>query len=392
MLLQFPQSFFWGTSTAAAQIETASEHSFKGIRSRDGHIFDRTSDHELRRDEDAYHIQRFGTVYRCSVDWARLQTLPYGEFHQHVVIEYQNFFQKLEEGGTKIMFVLHHFVNPKWFEDKGSWLKEENIDFFIDFAKKCIHHFGKHVSYWNTFNEPNVYAMNGYCLGIFPPYHKNLFKASRVIRHLGIAHNTLYTMLKVHDKSKPVGISFNTTLMKAKNILGYPVAKIADYWFNEWSATHFEKVDFWGLSYYAQIYYDPFPISEVHSPGKLAKMGIRHDKMWAYKPEGLGIMMRRFHNKYNKPIVITENGICTDEDAVRIGAIKDYLTVIHEAIRGGIDVLGYIHWSLFDNFEWDLGPTYRFGLLKVDLETKNRLDTEGARFYEKVTKQNAIEI
>ena len=86
MRLQFPNDFFWGTSTAAAQIETASDHSFKGLRSKDGHIFDRTADHELRRDEDVEHIARFGTVYRCSVDWARLQTEPFGAFHQPLLV------------------------------------------------------------------------------------------------------------------------------------------------------------------------------------------------------------------------------------------------------------------------------------------------------------------
>ena len=392
MQLQFPQDFFWGTSTASAQIETASEHSFKGLRAIDGHVFDRTTDHELRRAEDVQHIRRFGTMYRCSVDWARLQAEPYGGFHHETVVEYRHFFQELTNGGTDMMFVLHHFANPKWFEAKGGWLYEENVGFFMDFVKKCIFHFGKYVSYWNTFNEPNVYAMNAYILGVFPPFQKGFGKANEVLRNMSVAHNTVYTLLKVNDKNKSVGISLNTASMKGTNILGYPVAKFVDYWFNKWSASFFEKVDFWGLSFYAQVLFDPRPISEVHRPGKLDKIGIARDKMWAYNPDALGKILRRFHKKYKKPIIITENGICTDDDAVRVQAIKDYLTVIHEAISDGVGVKGYIHWSTFDNFEWHLGPTYRFGLLKVDLETKNRLDTEGARFYERVTKANAVEV
>lgn len=188
------------------------------------------------------------------------------------------------------------------------------------------------------------------------------------------------------------GISLNTTSMKSAHILGYPFAKFVDYWFNKWSASLFEKVDYWGLSFYAQILFDPYPISEVPRPHQLDKMGDANDKTEAYKPEVLGRILRRFYKKYQKPIIITENGICTDNDAVRVQAIKDYLAVIHEAISNGVAVKGYIHWSTFDNFEWNLGPTYRFGLLKVDLETKNRLYTEGARFYEKVTKANAVEV
>ena len=392
MRLQFPNDFFWGTSTAAAQIETASEHSFKGLRSKDGHIFDRTADHELRRDEDVEHISRFGTVYRCGVDWARLQTEPFGAFHQPVIEEYRHFFKQLQQRDMSIMFVLHHFTNPKWFEAKGGWLHEENIGMFTDFVKKCIHHFGRNVAMWNTFNEPNVYAGNGYLMGNFPPHHRSLNKTMDVLRNMSIAHNTAYTMLKVADKSKLVGISQNTALFEGTNPLGWVVAKLLDNVFNKRPARLFEQVDFMGVSYYAHMLCNPNLISEINHPGKLAKMGYPHDKMWAYKPEGLGFILRRLHKKYKKPIIITENGVCSSDDAVRIQAIKDYMKVIHDCIKDGVYVKGYIHWTTFDNFEWDLGPTYNFGLMRVDPETKDRIDTEAARFYEQVAKDNAIEV
>lgn len=392
MLLHFPKDFFWGTSTAATQIETASEHNWKGVKSRDGHVFDRTIDHEKRRDEDVEHIARFGTVYRCGVDWARLQPEPFGKFDHAVVEEYQKFFKKLKEKNMKIMFVLHHFTNPKWFEKKGGWLYEENAGYFSDFVKKCINNFGKYVSYWNTFNEPNVYALNAYLLGKFPPFFKSFRKANEVIQNMGIAHEAAYTMLKVYDKTIPVGISLNTCHFSAQNILGIIPAKFTNWWFHTKAAGHFDTCDFWGISYYAHILFDPQPISEIHRPGKLDKLGIKHDKMWAYKPEGLLPILKRFHRKYQKHIIITENGICTDNDQERINSIKDYLEVIQEAIKDGVYVEGYIHWSTFDNFEWDLGPSYRFGLLRVDPLTKDRIDTEAARFYEHITQTNTVEI
>jgi beta-glucosidase len=392
MRLQFPNDFFWGTSTAAAQIETASDHSFKGLRSSDGHIFDRTADHELRRDEDVGHICRFGTVYRCGVDWARLQTEPFGPFHQPVVDEYRKFFKQLQDRDMSIMFVLHHFANPNWFEAKGGWLYEENIGYFTDFVKKCIHHFGRYVAIWNTFNEPNVYAGNAYLMGNFPPHKRSFFKTMDVMKNMSIAHNTTYTMLKVADRTKLVGISQNTALFEGTNPLGWIVAKLLDNVFNKRPARLFEQVDFMGVSYYAHMLCSPNLISEVNSPGKLAKMGYPHDKMWAYKPAGLGNVLRRFHKKYGKPIIITENGVCSSDDAVRIQAIKDYMKVIHECIKEGIYVKGYVHWSTFDNFEWDLGPTYNFGLMRIDPDTKDRIDTEAARFYEQVAKDNAIDV
>lgn len=392
MILHFPKDFFWGTSTAAAQIETASDHNWRGLRSRDGHVFDRTADHEKRREEDAAHIARFGTVYRCSVDWARLQTEPFGAFHQDVVVEYQHFFKLLQSKGVKIMFVLHHFTNPTWFEKKGGWLYEENVGFFSDFVKKCTQHFGRYVHYWNTFNEPNAYALSAYMVGNFPPYIKSYRRANEVLQNMSIAHETAYTMLKVYNKKIPVGISLNTIETKAQNFLGIPMAKLLDWWFNTRAASLFETCDFWGLSYYAQILFDPRPISEVHRPGKLDALGIRHDKMWAYHPEGFLNIIRRFHHKYNKHIIITENGVCTEDDNFRIESIRDYLKVVHTAIKEGIYIEGYIHWTTFDNFEWNLGPTYTFGLLRVDKMTKDRIDTPAARFYEKIAQTNSVEV
>ncbi|MFZ4476457.1 MAG: family 1 glycosylhydrolase, partial [Saprospiraceae bacterium] len=70
MFLSFPEHFFWGTSTAAAQVETAGEHPWRGLVAKDGYRFERTTDHELRRAEDAGLIARLGSIYRCGVDWS----------------------------------------------------------------------------------------------------------------------------------------------------------------------------------------------------------------------------------------------------------------------------------------------------------------------------------
>jgi beta-glucosidase len=393
MHLRFPDDFFWGTSTAAAQIETASNHNWRGLKAKDGEIFNRTTDHELRRNEDAKHIMQFGSVYRCGVDWARLQTEPYGHFHHEVVEEYRHFFQTLRDGEMHIMFVLHHFTHPTWFEQKGGWLQEDNIAYFQDYVTKCIKHFGKYVSYWNTFNEPNVYALNGYIMGAFPPYRKNYFKANTVLKNMSLAHKTAYSILKSHDFHKPIGISLNTAVFEGKNILGKLPAAFTSWWFIRRAANLFKICDFWGLSYYAHILFDPFPISEVHAPGKLDRLGIPHDMMWAYKPQGLAPILKYFHNKYKKPIIITENGICTDDPELRIKAIKEYLKVINSAINhDNIHILGYIHWSTWDNFEWDLGLKYKFGLMSVDPETKDRTMTSAAHFYAAICKNNEVEI
>jgi beta-glucosidase len=390
--LAFPDHFFWGTSTAAAQVETASDHNWKGLKANDGYIFERTTDHEKQRASDAEFIQRLGSVYRCGVDWARLQPTPNQTFEKAVVEEYQAFFQLLNDKGVRIMFVIHHFTNPVWFEHKGGWLKEENLNFFLNFADQCIHYFGEYVFNWNTFNEPNVYAMNAYLLGNFPPHKKSYFKANRVIKHMGKAHTVLYEILKNNDPDKEVGISLNTGLFEGLNTLGKLPAAFTDWWFITRAARYFKEVDYWGLSYYAYVLFDPFPITETDRPGKLKELGIAQDKMWGYRPDGLGKILRRFHKKYGKPIIITENGICSDDPQERIKALKEYLKECYEAIQEGVDLRGYIHWSTWDNFEWNLGPTYRFGLVRVNLETMERTFTKAAEFYEKITQENEITI
>jgi beta-glucosidase len=391
MTLQFPDHFFWGSSTSAPQTETAFDHQWKGLKARDGFIFDRTTDHEKRRMEDAEFIKQFGTVYRCGVDWSKLQRAAFAPFEEDVVEEYQEFFAYLKDEGVGILLVLHHFANPVWFEKQGGWLREENIPVFLDFATRCMEAFGEWVVNWNTFNEPNVYAANCYLLGVFPPHKKgSLIKADRVLKHMSICHESLYKIFKERYPDKPVGISLNTAWFKGLNFLGRIPALLADWWFNRRAARFFELVDYWGLSYYAFIPFDPLPVTEVERPGRAARLGIRHDKMWCYYPQGFAKIIRRFHNKYHKPVIITESGICTDDPRERINNIKDYLKICHEALQQGVDLRGYIHWATWDNFEWNLGPTYRFGLVKVDLETMERTMTEAGLFYAQVIRENSV--
>jgi beta-glucosidase len=392
MRLVFPEGFLWGSSTAVAQVETAGDHPWRGLRALDGYVFERTTDHELRRAEDAKIIARFGAIYRCGVDWSRLQREPFAKFDPAVVAEYRAFFEDLQARGVGLMFVLHHFAHPNWFEQKGAWTNEDNIPFFLDYVRQCIKHFSPYVKVWNTFNEPNVYAMNAYILGNFPPRKKGrYFTANRVLDNMGKAHDIAVIMLR--DKTDaPVGISFNTACFEGRGILGKLAAAFVRWWFMTRAAQPFERCDFWGLSYYAYMVFDPLPMDAMTRKSALEKLNIPHDKMWGYRPEGLGEILRRFHKKYGKPIIITENGICTDNAQQRIVAIKDYLKICHEAIQDGVDLKGYIHWSTWDNFEWHLGPTFRFGLARVNFETMDREMTVAGEYYERVAEENGLDV
>jgi beta-glucosidase len=391
MRINFPDDFVWGTSTAAAQVETASDHNWRGLVSKDGYTFVRTTDHELRREEDAAYIGQLGNLYRCGLDWARLQPAAYAPFDEAVVEEYRHFFALLCDKGVSIMLVVHHFTHPRWLEAQGGWVDERCIACYVDYLQQCLDAFGSYVRYWNTFNEPNVFALNAYVLGNFPPCRKLRFdQAHRVLKHMGKAHDIAYACIKQRFPTHPVGISLNTAWFEGLNLAGRAVAAFMDYWFHRYAARPFEQVDFWGLSYYAYVLFDPFPITEIDRPGALQAMGQVHDKMWGYRPEGLGLRLREFWQRYYKPLWVTENGICTDDDAQRIQAIDDYVKICHEVVSAGIPLKGYIHWSTWDNFEWNLGPTYRFGLVRVDWTTMDRRMTAAGEYYARLVAQNAL--
>jgi beta-glucosidase len=171
--LVFPDTFYFGTSTSAYQIETAFGHDWMGFKARDGHIFERTTDHEKRLTEDIGIIASLAPNYRMSVMWSRLQRHAYGPLDQEATEHYHTLFRGLREKKVSVMMVLHHFTNPIWFAASGGWQNEKNIAVWCDYARKIVDEFGESVATWNTFNEPNLYVTMGFILGEFPPFKKN---------------------------------------------------------------------------------------------------------------------------------------------------------------------------------------------------------------------------
>lgn len=391
MEVQFPKNFLWGTSTAAYQIETASEHDWKGVNSKDGHTFLRTADHELRRNEDLQYISLLGNAYRMSMDWAKLQSAPNEAFNPDVVAEYRSFLAKLKARNIYVMMVLHHFTNPLWFVQNGSWENPQNIPVFINYVEQMVDTFGDLIDNWNTFNEPEVYLCNSRLLGNFPPFKKSWSSFNAALNNMSRSHKLAVKVLKNRYPRVPVGISKNCAVFAAENWKGWLPAKVADYVFMNYIPSKFmESTDYFGMSYYARIPLDPYPITEIDQPGKLARLGRPHDKMWEYYPEGMYESIRRYWKKYNKPIVITESGICTPDSEVRIASIKDYLRILRRCMDEGIDIKAFFEWTTMDNFEWNLGPTYQFGLVAVDYATGKRRMKSCGEFYSKVVRDSGF--
>jgi beta-glucosidase len=387
----FPKDFAFGTSTASAQIETAFQHDWQGVVASDGAVFERTTDHELRWAEDADLIASIAPHYRMSLMWSRLQREPFGAFDPTSVAYYRQFIQALRQRDVQIMMVLHHFTNPTWFAERGGWEKSENIPLWVDFSCKVVDMFGDDVAYWNTFNEPNVYASYGWITGFFPPFKNNPVKAAMAVKNMGLAHNQVYAYIKSKRPHQPVGISHNAVVFSHENVLGWFPARLSDWWFMEWVPSHFEQVDFFGMSYYARLSHDPLPITYLTTPDKMEKLGKPHDDLWEYHPQGLRTVIDRYWNKYKKPIIITENGVCDASDTLRQRAIVDYARVLHEALQDGIDIRGYYWWSTWDNFEWHLGPSMKFGLCACDPDTKERIKRPSADIYRKLAYYKFLE-
>lgn len=205
-------------------------------------------------------------------------------------------------------------------------------------------------------------------MGEFPPFKKNLFQAFKVINNLGIAHQKAYDTIK-SKSTAPIGISHNTVCFEGEHFLGKPLAKLFDWWFMDYCAKQFEKVDFFGMSYYAKMPFVPLPLTYIEDKERFERENRPHDDMWEYYPKGMYDNIMRYWKKYQKPIIITESGVCTEKDEVRQKAMKDYLKFVHQSISEGADVKGYFWWSTFDNLEWNLGCTYRFGLYRTNFET-----------------------
>lgn len=152
-----------------------------------------------------------------------------------------------------------------------------------------------------------------------------------------------------------------------------------------------KTADFLGVNYYTKGYLQWRPrAADEMRPGDLP-IGLSFarrketisDLGWALHPKGFARILRAV-GKYQLPIYVTENGIADREDKLRPGYLQSHLREVALAIADGVDIRGYYHWSLLDNFEWIKGFGPRFGLFKVDYDTFERTPTRTAEIYKKI--------
>jgi len=410
--LKFPEKFLWGTSTSAHQIEGDcknndwshyffNQNKMSWTKSALEKIPEAGSacDSYNRYNEDFNFIEQMNNnCHRLSIEWARIEPKP-GEFDQSAINHYRKVLENLKQRNVKIMLTLHHFTNPAWFAEEKSWEKNKNQKYFLRFVKLVVEKYGDLVDFWITFNEPDVYMYCGYFQGWWPPMKKNKFLGWKVFYNMARTHKKAYELIhktckEKFNKEAKVGIA--NSLQAYSNYFKHKfLDQFKVYWKYKTLNHGFYKLsgikshDFLGVNYYFPVQLSSKKMQrfvlQSKEGGDLTDMG------WQIHPQGLYEVLVDLL-PYKKPVYITENGIATNDEALREKFINDHLEQLYYAIQTGADVIGYNYWSLLDNYEWADGFKPKFGLVSVYFETKERKLKPSGLYYGQIAKQNGLDI
>lgn len=393
---KFPKGFLWGAATSAYQVEGGIENN---DWARDPLIAKAgpACDHYHRYVDDFLIAKGLNhNAHRLSLEWSRIEPEK-GRWNEQELRHYHHVLSFLKENGFVTFVTLHHFTNPLWFAKEGGWLNKNSTKYFEAFTSKIAQSLGHLIDFWITINEPNVYADMCYRAGIWPPHKRSLLKTYRVYRNMLEAHNRVYEIIHKYYPKTQAGFAQNIAF---NEVDGWPNFSMWDVYavrFIDWMTIGFTyqrtKNDFVGLNHY---FHKVFSLSKSKVVNREGKAINRTDKGWEIYPLAIYKVLLKL-KKLDLPIYITENGIADSQDLKRADYIHDYLEQVYFAIRHGVDVKGYLYWSLLDNYEWpvksgDTGYGYKFGLVEVDFNSKalTRRVRESAKVYARICKENGL--
>lgn len=369
--ITFPHGFLWGAATAAHQIEGGNvnndwwefEHDpASGCVEPSGDGCD--SFH--RYPEDIALVAGLGlSFYRFSLEWSRIEPEE-GEFSRSALDHYRRMVATCRDHDVIPMVTFHHFTHPRWLAAAGSWESPDAPDRFARFCERATAHIGDLVGMAGTINEPNVVAGMGWRLGIFPPKVRDRGRRDAVNGALVLAHRKAVEAIRSGPGEFPVGLTVSMT--------DYQTQPGGEEWVERLrrpsedvflDAT--EGDDFIGVQTYTRLRVGPDGALGAEDGVGTTQMG------YEFYPEALeGTIRRAWMKTGGLPILVTENGVGTDDDEARIEFISRALACAHRCLDDGIDVRGYTYWSLLDNFEWVLGYGPTFGIVEVDRQTFER--------------------
>jgi beta-glucosidase len=386
----FPDGFRWGTATAAHQIEGGNtnndwwrwEHTpGSGCKESSGDACD--SWH--RWPDDVALLAELGfTDYRFSIEWSRIEPAD-GEWSTAALDHYVRQCEALLEAGIDPVVTFHHFTTPLWLADQGGWTAPDTADRFAAFCEHAAGRLGGVMRRACTINEPNIVATIGYLLGAFPPGASDRDQRRQANEVFVAAHRGAVEAIRAAAPGVPVGLTLSMADYQAVDGGESKRDQIRRSMEDVFLAAT-EGDDFVGVQTYTRERIGPqgrLP-NEEGVPGLI--MG------YEYWPQALEATIRRAWEvtKGEVPILVTENGIGTDDDDQRRAYVRAALEGVLRCLADGIDVRGYTYWSLLDNFEWAYGYGPRFGIVDCDRHTFTRVPKESARWLGRVAAANAL--
>lgn len=409
---QFPKKFLWGAATSAHQVEgdtynqwsvwelenaksKAAQAKFQWGDLPNWPLIEKeaTDPHNYVSGKGTAHYKLFMkdfdflehmnmNAFRFGVEWSRIEPTE-GAWSVEAITYYKAYLRELKRRGIEPVVTLFHFTLPVWFVEKGGFEKRKNVAYFTQFAEKILRELGSDVTYVITLNEPDVYVYQGYWTGDWPPnLVSQKWKFWRVANNLAYAHNKTADMIHSLSRRYKVSIAKNSAYFYPGDDawLSRKAADIFQYLHDDWGLKKvIKRCDFIGVNYYFSNRVYGY---RVHNADERVS-----DLGWDLSPEDIQFALERLHDKYKKPIIITENGLADHEDMNRRWWLTKTLIGMQNAMDNGVKIEGYLHWSLLDNVEWDKGRWPRFGLVAVNYETFERTLRPSGEWFGKVIKR-----
>jgi beta-glucosidase len=387
--ISFPDGFLWGTATSAHQIEGGNfnndwwdwEHNpDSGCAESSGDACD--SLHRWSEDIELVAAMGLG-AYRFSLEWSRIEPAE-GEFSIAALDYYRRICAACRERDIAPVVTFHHFTLPKWLSARGGWEAPDGPDAFARFVTRATRGIGDIVGWACTINEPSVIASMGYSVGSSPPGVKG-----DLARHLAVnealvrAHRLAVDVLRSGPGDFPVGLSASMDEFVAEPG-GEAVCEAARDILEGTFLRATSGDDFVGIQCYTRQHFGPSGPAPDDPDVPTTQMG------YEYWPQVVEHCARRAAAATGLPVLVTENGIASDDDDERIAYLAEALRGVERCLDDGVDIRGYFVWSLLDNFEWGHGFRPKFGLHSVDRDTFIRHPKPSALWFGEVARANGL--
>ncbi|GLV59917.1 beta-glucosidase [Dictyobacter sp. S3.2.2.5] len=409
MEFSFPSGFFWGMATAAHQVEGGNVYNDNWVLEHvPGTSYAESSgdacDHYHLYGEDIARLAELGfNLYRFSLEWARIEPEE-GEFSLAQLEHYRRVLAACHEHGVTPMVTFHHFTSPRWLAAQGGWEGQRTPERFARFCERAMAHLGDLIPQACTINEVNIGPLISSIVPNFastrtqPWYEEAARRVGSDAAHFApflfadvshgreiimAAHHRAVEAIKAERGDCQVGLTLAMQDIQA----GPGGEEMAAHMRHELQDVYLQGTqgdDFIGVQTYSRQRFGP--------QGPLpAEEGVElTQSAYEFWPEALTATIRYASQATGLPVIVTENGIATEDDTRRIAYVERALRGVADCLREGIDVRGYTYWSALDNFEWQSGFAPKFGLIAVDRQTQQRTVKPSARWLGQVAQANRL--